>query len=424
MDATNDATNDATKATNAVWRKSFSQRVGLVTSSIIRDLLHLTERPSVISFGGGLPAPECFPAEELQAASEKMLVEKPLDALQYGPTEGYRPLRELVARYMQQRSMTVSFEQVLITSGSQQALDLLGRLLIDAGSTVLVEDPTYLGALQSWRPHNPQFVTVPVDEQGIDVAALERLLAAENERLRPRFLYTMPSFQNPTGVTLTPERRRALVQLAARYQLPIIEDDAYGELYYTGSYNTPLAAYDMELHGELRHVVYISTFSKLLSPGMRTAWTIAPTGLLGKIAHIKQGIDLHTNSLSQAIVYAACADGLLERHVPGVRDIYRERRDTMLAALAEHMPGGVRWTVPTGGMFIWLTLPPQFDSLALLHKALEYDVAFVPGTCFYANGGGENTIRLNFSGPSPAQIIEGIGRLGRMFRAVAQHKAA
>ncbi len=406
---------------DGIWNSKYSRSTSLISSSIIRDLLHLTQRPSVISFGGGLPAPECFPTTAIQAATEEVLAEQPIMALQYGPTEGFMPLRELVARHMHEHGAPVSRDNVLITSGSQQALDLLGRLLIDPGAPVLVEDPTYLGALQAWRPHGPQFVTVPVDEEGLQVDALERIL---QRGIHPRFLYIMSSFQNPTGVSLAPNRRYALLELAARYRLPIIEDDPYGGLYYDGRRPLPLAALDMQMHGELRHVAYLSSFSKLLSPGMRVGWVAAAPALLGKLAQLKQGMDLHTSSLSQAVVYTACRAGLLHDHVPLIQQIYRQRRDTMLAALQQTMPADVYWTHPQGGMFIWVTLPPYYDAAALLQSALEYDVAYVPGTCFYANGGGTNTLRLNFSMPTPAQISEGLGRLGAMLHRYSREKAA
>lgn len=404
-----------------IWNGKYSRSTSLISSSIIRDLLHLTQRPSVISFGGGLPAPECFPSTAIQSATAEVLATQPVTALQYGPTEGYMPLRAMVAQHMGRLGAPVAAEQVLITSGSQQALDLLGRLLIDPGAPVLVEDPTYLGALQAWRPHNPQFVTVPVDEDGIQVDTLERML---QRGLHPRFLYVMSAFQNPMGVSLTAERRIALLNVAARYRLPIIEDDPYGELFYDGHRPTPLAAIDMQMHGELRHVAYLSSFSKLLSPGMRVGWVAAAPSLLAKIAQLKQGMDLHTSSLSQAIVHTACRDGLLYEHVPFIQQTYRKRRDVMLATLDRLMPADVHWTQPQGGMFIWVTLPRYYDATALLQTALEYDVAYVPGTCFYANGGGSNTLRLNFSMPTTEQITEGLGRLASMLHSYSREKAA
>jgi len=398
-----------------MWLDQLSSGARDITSSAIRDLLKVTERPEVISFAGGLPAPECFPTEELTAATERVLVEQPVVALQYGPTEGYRPLRDFLTQRLAAVGIPVPLEQVLVTSGSQQALDLLGKLLIDPGALVAVEEPTYLGALQAWQSYQPRYATLPMDEHGLEVNALERLLASG---ARPRFLYLVSSFQNPTGVTLAPERKRHLLEVAATYQLPIIEDDPYGELYYDGERPSLLAALDIQLHGSLRHVVYLSTFSKLLAPGLRVGWVAAPEELVGKIAHAKQGIDLHTGSLSQAVAFEACRDGLLERHIPLIRRTYHARRDAMLAALAEHMPPGVSWTRPAGGMFLWLTLPQQLDSTALLQTALTADVAFVPGTSFHANGGGANTMRLNFSHSSPERISTGVKRLAEAIRSM------
>jgi 2-aminoadipate transaminase len=381
-----------------------------MTSSAIRDLLKVTEQPEMISFAGGLPAPECFPNEELTAAAERVLVERPLAALQYGPTEGYRLLREFVTSLMHKRGLSIPTDQVLMLSGSQQGLDAIGKLLIDPGATVLVENPTYVGALQAWRPYSPKFITLPMDTDGLDVVTLEQVLESGE---RPRFLYLVSCFQNPTGISPSPGRKRALLEVAARYNLPIVEDDPYGELFYEGERPPILAALDAEMHGELRHVVYLSTFSKLLAPGLRVGWAAAPKELLGKLAQAKQGLDLHTGSLSQAVAYEACRDGLLDRHVPTIRATYHARRDAMLATLEKHMPQGAAWTHPAGGMFLWLTLPAHVDTSELLQISLEQNVAFVPGTAFHANGGGTNTMRLNFSHSTLDQIGEGVARLAR-----------
>lgn len=398
---------------DTIWSDRFAQGAQRLTSSAIRDLLKVTEQPEMISFAGGLPAPDCFPTEELTSAAERALVEHPLAALQYGPTEGYGPLRSFLSTRMQTLGMTVSSDQVLITNGSQQALDMLGKLLIDTDAYVAVEEPTYLGALQAWRPYGPRFYTLPIDQDGLDVNALEQLLAGGAQ---PRFLYLVSCFQNPTGVTLIPQRRRKLLEIAARYRLPIIEDDPYGELCYDGARATPLAALDCEMHGELRYVAYLSTFSKLLAPGLRVGWIAAPNELVTKLTHVKQGLDLHSGSLAQATAYEACRDGLLERHIPTIRSIYHVRRDAMLAALDQHMPPGVTWTRPAGGMFIWLTLPTGMNSAVVLARAIEDCVAFVPGEAFFANGGGQNTMRLNFSHPTPERIAVGVERLGRVLR--------
>ena len=398
-----------------LWTDRFSTGIQQSTSSAIRDLLKVTEQPEMISFAGGLPAPECFPTEELTAAAERVLVERPVVALQYGPTEGYKPLREFLTSHVARLGISVPVEQLLITSGSQQALDLLGKLMIDPGALVAVEEPTYMGALQAWRPYQPRFATLPMDEEGLVVDALERLLQGGE---RPRFLYLVSSFQNPTGVTLSPERRHRLLEVATEYHLPIVEDDPYGELYYNSARPQPLAALDVELSGALRHVAYLSTFSKLLAPGLRVGWVAAPEELVSKLVQAKQGLDLHTGSLTQAMAYEACRDGLLDRHVPTIRSTYHTRRDTMLEALELHMPKDVKWTRPKGGMFIWLTLPTHIDTTLLLQTSLDQKVVFVPGAAFHANGGGTNTLRLNFSHSTPERITQGVTRLGRAIEAL------
>ncbi len=402
---------------NTLWTERLSSGAKNITSSAIRDLLKVTEQPEVISFAGGLPSPDCFPTEEIAAAAERVLIEKPLAALQYGPTEGYAPLREFIATLMQARGLSIPTDQILTLNGSQQGLDTLGKLLIDPGSLVLVEEPTYMGALQAFRPYQPRFISLPMDDDGLDVSALENILKSGEQ---PRFLYVVSCFQNPTGITPSPERKRALLEVAAKYGLPILEDDPYGELYYEGTRPPILAAMDVEMHGELRHVVYLSTFSKLLAPGLRVGWVASPKELISKFVHAKQGLDLHTGSLSQAVAYEACRDGLLDRHVPTIRATYHARRDAMLEALDKLMPKQVTWTRPRGGMFLWFTLPEQIDAAALLEASLEQKVAFVPGESFHANGGGMNTMRLNFSHPTLQRITEGVGRLARSIAELAQ----
>lgn len=396
-----------------IWNDRIAEGVRGIRSSAIRDLLKLTAQPDMISFAGGLPAPELFPAEEISAAAEQALAEAPLAALQYGPTEGYGPLRELVGGWLARLGVSAPAGQLLITAGSQQGLDLLGRLLIDPGAPVAVEEPTYLGALQAWQTARPSYLPLPVDADGLDVDALEALLAGG---ARPRFLYIVSCFQNPTGVTLAPARRRRLIEIAARYDLAIVEDDPYGELYYEGERATPLAALDIEIHGELRHVAYLGTLSKLLAPGLRVGWIAAPAPIFDRLVMLKQGLDLHTGSAAQALAYYACRDGLIDRHIPLLRTVYGERRDAMLAALEREMPAGVRWTRPSGGMFLWLTLPAGLDSEALLPRALERRVAFVPGQSFHPGGGGAGTMRLNFSHSTPAQIADGVARLAAAMR--------
>lgn len=398
-----------------IWTDRLSTGARNMTSSAIRDLLKVTEQPDVISFAGGLPSPDCFPTEELTAAAERVLVEKPLAALQYGPTEGYRPLREFLVTLMQGRGLSLPSDQLLTLNGSQQGLDSVAKLLVDEGAVVLVEEPTYLGALQAFRPYGPKFISLPMDEDGLKIEALEQALKSG---ARPRFLYLVSCFQNPTGITPSPERKRAILEVASRYGLPIVEDDPYGELFYEGTRPPILAAMDAEMHGELRHVIYLSTFSKLLAPGLRVGWVAAPKDLVSKFVQAKQGLDLHTGSLSQAVAYEVCRDGLLDRHVPTIRATYHDRRDAMLAALEQQMPSGVTWTRPRGGMFLWLTLPAGVDAATLLQASLEQKVAFVPGASFHANGGGSNTMRLNFSHSAPERIAEGVSRLAQSLSAL------
>ncbi len=398
-----------------LWTDRIAVGARDLRSSAIRDLLQLTAQPDMISFAGGLPAPELFPAEELSVAAERAIAEAPLAALQYGPTEGFAPLRELIAGWLEPLGLQLPGDQVLITAGSQQGLDLAGRLLIDPGAPVAIEQPSYLGALQAWQSYRPHYLTLPLDADGLDVAALETLLASG---ARPRFLYLVSCFQNPTGATLSPERRHQLIALAARYQLPIIEDDPYGELFYQGERPAPLAALDLALHGELRHVIYLGTLSKLLAPGLRVGWIVAPRAIAHQLVLLKQGLDLHTGSLAQAVAYYACRDGLLARHLPRIRALYHERRDAMLAALEREMPATVSWTRPDGGMFLWLTLPTPLDAAALLERAIAQRVAFVPGAPFHPRGGGANTLRLNFSHSDPARLSEGVRRLGDALRSL------
>lgn len=399
-----------------LWDTHLSSGARSIVSSAIRDLLRVTEQPDMISFAGGLPAAEYFPADALAAAAAQVLAASASRALQYGPTEGYSPLRDWLAGRMHTLGVPAPADQIVVTSGSQQGLDLLGKLLIDPGDVVVVEEPTYLGALQAWRPYRPRFVALPLDEQGLRVDALEQLL---RQGVRPRFLYVVSSFQNPTGTTLSAPRRQALVELATRFSLPIVEDDPYGDLCYDDERAPLLAALEWALHGELRHVVYLSTFSKLLAPGLRVAWMAAHPSLLRRLVHAKQGLDLHASSLGQAVAHEAIRESLLDHHVPLLRRVYAERRDTMLRALEREMPAGTRWTRPGGGMFVWVTLPPGLDAAQLLPAALEQRVAFVPGAAFFANGGGANTLRLNFSFSDPRTIEEGVRRLGRVLRAMA-----
>jgi 2-aminoadipate transaminase len=385
------------------------QRMG---SSVIRELLKLTEQPDIISFAGGLPAPEVFPVKQFQEACNYVLNNFGAQALQYSTTEGYRPLREMIARHTARYSVHVSPDNILITSGSQQALDFIGRVFINRGDYVVVESPTYLGALQAWNAYGAQYISVPSDEDGMIVDELEKAL-----RVGPKFIYVLPNFQNPSGSTMSLERRKKLILLADQYGVPIVEDDPYGQLRYDGDHIPSVVYLDSQYRDEndgeySGNVIYLSTFSKLLAPGLRLAWVIAPTEVIRRFVMTKQAADLHTASFNQYVAYEVAKGGFLDEHVKVIRSVYKERRDVMLEMMSEMFPQGVRWTHPLGGMFLWGILPEDMDAAEVLKIAIEKKVAFVPGAAFHPNGGGANTMRLNFSYSSPDTIREGVTRLG------------
>jgi 2-aminoadipate transaminase len=398
---------------STLWSSRYAQRTLGVKSSAIRELLKVTQKPEIISFAGGLPAPDVFPVKRFEEACHKVLTEQGAQALQYGTTEGYQPLREMIARNLSRYGIVASAENVLITAGSQQALDLIGKLLINRGDRVMVEAPTYLGALQAFNVYGAQYVSVPVDNEGLLTDQLDPSL-----RAGPKFMYVLPNFQNPAGVTLAEGRRHQLIRLADKYGIPIVEDDPYGQLRYEGSHLTPLVVLDRE---NLRHdngftlgnVIYLSTFSKTLAPGIRLAWIVAPEDVVIKLVQLKQAADLHTSTFNQYVAYEVARDGFLDQHVKLIRQVYRERRDAMLHSLHEYFPPEVTWTHPQGGLFLWVTMPHSIDSQSLFQAALAEDVAFVPGDSFYANRGHEagRHMRLNFSYCQPDQIHEGIRRL-------------
>jgi 2-aminoadipate transaminase len=384
---------------------TFSQRAQKLTSSAIREILKVTERPEVISFAGGLPSPATFPVERLQRACNDILSHAPTPALQYGPTEGYLPLREWVAERHSSGATKISAERVLITTGSQQALDLVAKVLLDAGSRALVETPTYLGALQAFSLSEPEFVSVPSDMYGPIPDALTPELTAG-----ARFMYCLPNFQNPTGRRIPLERRRQLVDVLASRRVLLLEDDPYGALSYAGDVLPSL--FSMNPDG----VVYLGSFSKVLAPGLRVGYLIAPETLHRKLVQAKQAADLHTPSFTQRIVYEAIKDGFLDTHIPEIRTLYASQCEAMLTAMAEHFPPTVTWNRPEGGMFIWVQLPAGSDSFALLDKAIARNVAFVPGAPFFATNPQLNTLRLSFVTVPKEKIEEGIARLGALLK--------
>lgn len=407
---------------STAWTARYALRAKGITSSQIRELLKFTQKPGMISFGGGLPAPDVFPVQRFQEACHKVLTEQAAAALQYGATEGYEPLRELIASNIARYGIKAKPENVLITSGSQQALDLIGKLFINVGDRVLVEAPTYLGALQAFNAYGAEYESVPSDENGLRTSLLEEPL-----RSGPKFMYVLPNFQNPAGTTLSQGRRHELVLLAERYGVPIVEDDPYGQLRYEGEHLPSLVVLDREnLRRDngysIGNVIYLSTFSKTLAPGLRLGWIVAPPEVISKLAQLKQGADLHTSTFTQFVAYEVARDGFLDQHVKLIRQIYRERRDVMLQSLEEFFPPAVTWTHPQGGLFLWVTVPAGLDMQAIFKSALEQNVAFVPGDSFYANDSHEGSrhMRLNFSNAAPEQIREGIRRLAT---AVKSHLA-
>jgi len=400
------------------WEYRFAHRIQKMGSSVIRELLKLTEQPDIISFAGGLPAPEVFPVQEFKQACDYVLEHFGAQALQYSTTEGYRPLREMIARHTSRYSVPIVTENILITSGSQQALDLIGRLFINRGDFIALESPTYLGALQAWNAYGAQYIPVPADEDGMIVDELEHAL-----RMGAKFIYVLPNFQNPSGATMSLERRKKLVEIADRYGVPIIEDDPYGQLRYEGEHIPSVVALDSAYRGYAEecysgNVIYLSTFSKLLAPGLRLAWVVAPEQVIRKLVNAKQAADLHTSSFNQYVAYEVAKGGFLDEHVNVIRATYRERRDVMMEMMTEMFPSGVRWTHPKGGMFLWGVLPEELDAAEVLKTAIERKVAFVPGAAFHPNGGGDNTMRLNFSYSSPDSIREGITRLGTTLKEI------
>jgi 2-aminoadipate transaminase len=383
-----------------------ARRAERMNPSIIREILKVTERPGIISLAGGLPSPDSFPVEAMRAASDRVLRDAPREALQYAASEGFAPLREWVAAQLAAQGLKADASQVLITTGSQQGLDLVGKVLIDPGSGVAVERPTYLGALQAFAPYEPEIVSVECDDDGPIPQALE---AARGSR----FLYLLPNFQNPSGRCMSAARRAQVSDAARAIGLPIVEDNPYGDLWFDAEPPPPLAARWPE------GTVYLGSFSKVLAPGLRLGYVVAPPALFPKLLQAKQAADLHSPGFNQRVVHEVIRDGFLREHVPTIRARYKAQRDAMRAALEKHMPAGCHWNVPVGGMFFWVELPAGVDATAMLPKAVERGMAYVPGAAFFADHAKANTLRLSFVTVSPAQIEQGIDMLAQAIKEFA-----
>lgn len=404
------------------WDSLFANRTQQMKRSTVREILKLTARAEVISFAGGLPAPELFPVERIRQATDTILAERGQEVLQYSTTEGMPELRDLIAKRLSSGKFQISRDNIIITSGSQQGVDMLARIFLNEGDRVVVENPTYVGMMTSWRPFDLDFSAVPTDNDGMIVDELEPLL-----KQNPKLIYAIPTFQNPQGTTLTKARREKLARLIAQYGVPFIEDDPYGELRFSGEPVPTVLQIEAEQRGATTldgNVIYCGTFSKVLTPGLRIGWVAAAYPVIDKLVQVKQATDLHTSTFNQFVSYEVARDEeFLNAHIEVLRDVYRQRRDLMLQTMDEHFPQEVTWTRPDGGLFLMVTMPDYLNAREVLKQALEHDVAFVPCDDFYIGDTGHNMFRLNYSNARPERIVEGIKRLGNVLKEAVRQPA-
>jgi len=396
---------------NKTEQYTFAERVNGIPKSFIREILKVTSQPDVISFAGGLPNPSCFPEKEIALAAQRVFEEDAKNVLQYAVSEGYHPLREYISeRYRRKHGIDISPEEILIVNGSQQGLDLAAKLFLNKGDKVLLERPSYLGAIQAFSVYQPEFITIPLLEDGINIPSLEEALYKNEAKL----FYTVPNFQNPTGISYSLEKKKKVAELLRNSNTFLIEDDPYGEIRFMGEYIPPIKKFNLE------QTILLGSFSKIISPGMRLGWVAAPKEIIEKMIVMKQAADLHSNFLSQRIIYRYLRDNSLDEHINRLKTAYAAQRNCMIEMIWDYFPKEISYTKPEGGMFIWLTLPEELDAFVLLEEAAKEKVVFVPGKTFYASPGGENTIRLNFSNSNAEQMEEGIRKLGTIFkRAIA-----
>ena len=388
------------------WEGRYAQRMSGVRSSAVRDLFAAASRPDVISLSGGMPDVARIPTDSVMRALEEALALDAPGALQYGGSDGRVQLRETIVGRMAETGVRLKADDILVTAGAQQGLDLLAKTFIDEGDVIITEGPTYLGALQAFSTYQPRVISVEMDSDGMRMDLLEAELAALGPR-GAKFIYSIPNFQNPAGVTMSAPRRRRLLELARAYDIPVVEDDPYGRLRFEGGHILPLRALDPD-------VIYLGTFSKIFAPGLRLGWLAAPAPILAKVLLGKQASDLSVSTFTQSVAERYFAHDRWRRTLRDLTDAYRERRDAMLEALAEHFPPEARWTRPEGGFFVWVTLPRHLDTTAVLAEAVEHGVTFTPGDAFYADGRGSSSMRLAFCFAKPDEIREGIARLAEV----------
>ena len=378
-------------------------------ASAIRELLKITQQPEIISFAGGLPSPQSFPLKRVESLCRKVLRKYGGRSLQYGPTEGIGELRKELIKRLKKRGIKCKENEIISITGSQQILDIMPKIFLDPKDYVVVELPTYLGAISAFNAYQPRYLTVEMDDKGMKTHELEKKLKKTNKRVK--FIYTVPTFQNPTGVTMCLERRKHLLEIAEKYNIPILEDDAYYDLRYSGKPYKPIKSLDKR-----GLVIYTSTFSKILSPGIRLGFVVAQKDVMRKIVIAKQGIDLCTNIFVQFLAYEYVKSGSIEKQIPKIKKLYKRKRNIMLKSLEKHFPEGSTWTKPDGGMFIWATLPKKIDTQKIFKEVVKEKVAYVPGSAFFVNGRGQNTMRLNFSNADDKKIEIGIKRLGKIIK--------